>query len=97
VGSGVSIIEGAKITDCLNQDCKEKDLHPVTARSYDGCCSPLCEEIMDHDQTLLTLAEAEKKLAEAQEQAFRAGFVAGRGSDYNIDGHYQRWLLEAMQ
>jgi len=104
VGLRVPTFEGAKLSDCLNQNCREKDLHPVTARSYDGCCSPLCEEIMDHERTCDILEETERKLAEitstlsrAQEQAFRDGFVAGRGSDYDIDRHFHKWLMEAMK
>jgi len=59
--------------NCKNPSCYEKDIHPITARDYDGCCSPLCEEILDHDYTQKSLemctrraekAEAEVKILE---------------------------------
>lgn len=52
--------------NCANPNCKEKELHPVTLRSYDGCCSPLCEEIVDHERTCDILEGVQKELAEAK-------------------------------
>ena len=94
----------------LNPACKKEDLHPVMVRLYNGCCSPLCEEIMDHERTCDILEDTKKKLVEitatlsrAQEQAFIAGFTAGKLADgtglfdWVIKQHYDKWLLEAMQ
>jgi phage regulator Rha-like protein len=55
-------------------------------------------EIQRHNSELIKAHFAiTATLSRAQEQSFRAGFTAGRGSDYDIDRHFQKWLLEAMR
>ena len=62
------------MSDCINPCCHEKDLHPVTVRSYDGCCSQLCEEIMDHQKTTdeLVIWKQKAEQAEAENKELKA-------------------------
>jgi hypothetical protein len=87
------------MSDCLNPNCKEKDLHPVTVRSYDGCCSPLCEEIVDHERTCDILEGVQRELAVAKNEVVRlVSIIKSAGlhdkapcciCGYNGAGYYQ--------
>ena len=74
------------MSDCRNPSCKEKDLHPVTVRSYDGCCSQLCEEIMDHEQTCEILERTDKELAVTK--ALASKLLAAIEEHKNNHGHH---------
>jgi len=56
---------------CKNPNCDEKDLHPITARSYEGCCSQLCGELLDHEKTLAELAKSNQENAKLKKQVER--------------------------